>query len=111
MTRKSERSSTCVGRLKVLADETRLSVLEALMERPRHVGSLGREVGVGQSLLSHHLRVLREAGLVEARRDGRAVLYCLAPGVEGAVSGKSIDLGCCRLSFPDHLTQPGRRSS
>jgi ArsR family transcriptional regulator len=52
-----------------------------------------------QSLLSHHLKVLREAGLVLSERDGKAVTYRLAPEMESARSGKAINLGCCLISF------------
>lgn len=90
---------SCVERLKVLADATRLAVLELLMDGPKHVGELAEQLGVEQSLLSHHLRILRDAGLAEAARDGKAVLYRIAPGVAGDPTGKAIDLGCCRLSF------------
>ena len=92
-------ADSCADKLKVLADATRLAVIEALLEGPAYVGELGERLQVEQSLLSHHLKVLREAGLVEAERDGKAVLYRLAPGVEGASAGKAISLGCCRISF------------
>jgi DNA-binding transcriptional ArsR family regulator len=94
-----KRASTCAGRLKVLSDTTRLAVLELLMKGPKHVGAIGKKLKIGQSLLSHHLQVLRKAGLVEGKRDGKAVLYRLSSNVEGAKAGRAIDLGCCLLSF------------
>lgn len=90
--------SFCADRLKILADTTRLAVLEILMEGPRHVGELNAFLDLEQSLLSHHLRVLRKEGFVEATRDGKAVLYRLAPGVWSS-SEQSINLGCCLVSF------------
>lgn len=100
MSQKSELpQSFCVRKLKVLADTTRLGVLEILMEGPKHVGELNAVLDVEQSLLSHHLKVLREEGFVEATRDGKAVLYSLAPTVQQVNAGKAIDLGCCLLSF------------
>ena len=92
---------SCATRLKVLADDTRLVVLQQLMHGPRHVGELNAALEIELSLLSHHLKVLREAGLVVAQRDGKAVLYSLAPGVDMTQSGKGINLGCCSLSFVD----------
>lgn len=89
----------CADILRVLADETRLGVVRQLMTGPRHVGEMNRSLGVEPTLLSHHLRVLREAGVVEARRDGKAVLYRLAPDVESKRRGAVLELGCCRLSF------------
>lgn len=100
MKQKSELpQSFCVRKLRVLADTTRLAVLEILMEEPKYVGELNAVIGVEQTLLSHHLKVLREEGFVEARRDGKAVLYSLAPTIQLANAGKAIDLGCCLLSF------------
>lgn len=93
-------SSDCADKLKLLADTTRLAVLESLMDKPKRVGELMELLGVEQSLMSHHLALLREAGLVEAARDGKSVLYKLSEGVESATAGKSLDLGCCQLSFP-----------
>jgi len=89
----------CAAILKVLADPTRLRVIEALMEGPKRVAELNRTLQLDQSLLSHHLKVLRDARLVCAYRDGKAVRYELAPEVGGKVPRKSIELGCCRLSF------------
>jgi ArsR family transcriptional regulator len=100
MNQKSESpQSFCVRKLKVLADTTRLAVLEILMQGPKHVGELNAVLSVEQSLLSHHLKVLRDEGFVEARRDGKAVLYSLAPAVQPTNAGRAIDLGCCLLSF------------
>jgi ArsR family transcriptional regulator len=87
----------CADKLKVLADATRLSVMEILMKGPQHVGQINEQLGLDQSLLSHHLKVLRDAGLVVATRDGKCVLYRLAPEVAGC--DQSLDLGCCALTF------------
>ncbi|MFM2063319.1 MAG: hypothetical protein RLZZ507_2989 [Cyanobacteriota bacterium] len=92
-------SDFCACQLKVLADTTRLSVLKILMEGPKHVGELNSFLKLEQSLLSHHLKILREAGFVEAQRDGKAVLYHFVPSIRQINTGKAIDLGCCLLSF------------
>ncbi len=96
--------SPCAAKLKALADSTRLGVVESLLAGPRRAGELGEQLGVEQSLLSHHLRVLREMGLLEARRDGKSVIYTLAPGVEAAATARTLNLGCCQLSFEE---EPG----
>ncbi|MBD2450005.1 winged helix-turn-helix transcriptional regulator [Nostoc sp. FACHB-152] len=89
----------CVKILKVLADETRLRVLEILMdEGPKYVGEINAILNLEQSLLSHHLQVLRRAKLVVQQRDGKAILYSLAPEVE-VTTNKALNLGCCILSF------------
>ncbi len=97
--------STCVPKLKTLADPTRLAVMNLLLNGPKYVNEMNATLGTDQSLLSHHLQALRKGGLVESVRDGKAVLYQLAPGVEGTRSGHSLNLGCCMLSFD----QPGKK--
>ena len=91
----------CAERLRVLADATRLAVMQQLLDGPRHVGELNGQLGIEMSLLSHHLKVLRQAGLVESERDGKAVFYRLAPGVETSSCGKTMHLGCCKLAFEE----------
>ena len=93
--------------LRVLADETRLGVVRSLLEGPRHVYEMQEALDIDQSLLSHHLRVLRDARIVESERDGKAVLYRLAPDVEVQRRGEMIDLGCCRLVFDDDTEGAG----
>ena len=65
-------------RFRALGDETRLRLLEILGEGERCVSDLMTELGLGQSLVSHHLRALREAGLVTVRRDGRHIHYAIS---------------------------------
>ena len=64
-----------------------------------HVGAMNDHLGVEQTLLSHHLRVLRQADIVVSKRDGKAVLYRLSPQVESKRRGRVLELGCCRLDF------------
>ena len=67
-------------RFRALGDETRLRLLEILVDGERTVGDLIDQTGLGQSLVSHHLRTLRDAGLVVTRRDGRWIFYDIADG-------------------------------
>ena len=65
-------------RFRALGDETRLRILELLVDGERSVAELIDLTGLGQSLVSHHLRTLRDAGLVVTRRDGRWIFYDIA---------------------------------
>jgi ArsR family transcriptional regulator len=94
-----DRASTCAAKLRAISDANRLAVLRALLERPLHVGEINQRVPIDQSLLSHHLRVLRDADVVQATRDGKAVLYSIAAGALVSQPGLGIDLGCCRVAF------------
>lgn len=60
-----------------LADENRLAVLESLLDGERCVCELTEATGLKQSLLSFHLGVLRNAGLVRDRRVGRWSFYSI----------------------------------
>lgn len=91
----------CSERLKVLADPTRLQVMRELMGGALHAGAINERIPIPANLLSHHLRKLREAGLVESERDGKSVLYHLAEGVGKSARNPAIDLGCCKISFDD----------
>jgi DNA-binding transcriptional ArsR family regulator len=92
-------SSACAAKLAGLADPTRLAVVEVLLAGPRKVKEINQRLGVAQNLLSHHLRVLRDADLVTSCRDGKGVTYALAHGVEMGTSHNAINLGCCSLKF------------
>jgi len=62
-----------------LSDQTRVGVLELLRFGERCVCDLQADLDVAQSRLSFHLRVLRDAGLVVDRREGRWAYYALTP--------------------------------
>jgi DNA-binding transcriptional ArsR family regulator len=65
--------------LQVLAEPRRLQILDLLRDRERPVGELVDRLGVSQPAVSKHLRVLRDAGLVEARADAQRRLYRIRP--------------------------------
>jgi len=77
--------STSVGRttlgrteqFRALADETRLEILALLRGGEHCVCELTEALELGQSLLSFHLKTLKEAGLVSDRRQGRWTYYAL----------------------------------
>jgi DNA-binding transcriptional ArsR family regulator len=62
-------------RFRALGDETRIRLLELLTAGERTVAELMEATALGQSLVSHHLRTLRGAGLVTTRREGRWIFY------------------------------------
>lgn len=91
--------ASCADIMGTLADDTRLKVIELLLGEARNVRDLNSELRMDATLLSHHLRVLREAGLVEARRSGRFLVYSVSPRIKSARRGAELDFGCCRLRF------------
>lgn len=93
------RGMYCSDVLKILGDETRLTVIKQLLKKPKLVNEINQHLPVSQSLLSHHLKILRDAGLVVANRVGKAVLYEISPQLKITESNSVINLGCCQLSF------------
>lgn len=63
----------------VLAEPNRLAILEVLRTGESPVGALVAELGLSQPAVSKHLRVLKEAGLVEVRVDAQRRLYRIRP--------------------------------
>ena len=61
----------------VVGEPARRALLDLMLGGPRPVGELAREAGLSQPNASRHLRLLREAGLVERTVDGRRRLYGL----------------------------------
>jgi DNA-binding transcriptional ArsR family regulator len=62
-----------------LADPSRLQIVEALLAGERAVNDLVEQMDIHQSGVSRHLRILEEAGFVQARPDGARRLYSLRP--------------------------------
>ncbi|MBA3348206.1 MAG: helix-turn-helix transcriptional regulator [Actinobacteria bacterium] len=62
-----------------VAEPSRRQILDLLRHRERSVSDLVDSVGLSQPGVSKHLRVLRDAGLVRVRRDGRLRWYSLRP--------------------------------
>ncbi len=82
-----------------LGDPIRLQVLDQLATGQRCVCELQETIDIAPNLLSYHLRVLREAGLVEASKRGRWVDYQLADAAADLVNG----------SLPTQLVTEGGR--
>ncbi len=57
------------------SDTSRVRILSALTTQELNVGALAAVVGISESAISHHLRGLRQMGLVKGRRDGKEVFY------------------------------------
>ena len=63
---------------KMFGDSTRISILCALLDGEMCVGDIAALLSMGQSAISHQLRLLRSSGLVRSRRNGKTVFYSLA---------------------------------
>ncbi len=73
---------------KAFCDETRLMVLEMLQSGEKCACVLLENVDVGQSTLSHHMKILVDSGIVSARKDGKWTYYSICN--EGAELAKKL---------------------
>ena len=62
---------------KVFGDETRVRILLELLEGEKNGGDIVQNVAVSHPTVSHQLRILKQAKLVKARRDGKSMYYSL----------------------------------
>jgi DNA-binding transcriptional ArsR family regulator len=94
----------CARALRALADPERLRIIHCLRAGERNVSELAALLDAELVNVSHHLGVLRHAGLVKDEKQGRFVVYRLHPNVfHGSDIGEPtehLDFGCCRLELP-----------
>lgn len=62
---------------KALCDENRLMILEILQQGEKCAFKLLEEVNIGQSTLSHHMKILCESGIISSRKEGKCTYYCI----------------------------------
>ncbi len=82
-----DRAAEVAGLHKLLGDTTRVRICRMLAEEGKiNVGGLCDRLGMVQPAVSHHLALLRAAGVVEALRDGKNVFYSLSPETRGRLA-------------------------
>lgn len=87
-----------------LSDATRLSILEMLRGGERCVCDLQDELEAAQSRLSFHLRVLKEAGLVEDRKESRWSYYSIVPAALAEVHDLAVGMQPKKGALPVRRT-------
>jgi DNA-binding transcriptional ArsR family regulator len=94
----------CAQQLGALAAPERLKIVRFLRDGPHNVTEIAEMLRTPAVNVAHHMSVLRQAGIVRGRKDGRFVYYSLVPGFlqpdEAAGAKDFLDLGCCRLEVP-----------
>ena len=75
---------------KVLGDETRQKIMALCCCKQLSVSEIVAQMGVTQPTVSHHLKVLRDAGLVQVERRGKEIHYSL--------NQEKLAQGCCRVA-------------
>jgi DNA-binding transcriptional ArsR family regulator len=90
--------TTLDAALRALADRNRRSILTVVREQPVPVGEIAERTALSQQAVSHHLRVLRNAGLLTERREGTRHLFVVRADGFAVVADFLDDF------WPRHLT-------
>lgn len=86
--------------LKAISNEVRIKILKGISEGEKSVGDIiNRLGGMNQSAVSQHLAVLREAKLVEVRREKQTIFYSLSQGSEKEIKDLLTSLSNLHLSM------------
>jgi ArsR family transcriptional regulator len=99
--KKKQDFADCAERLKSIADPERLRIVMHLFQGETNVSDLAHELGEEIVKVSHHLGVLRHAGVVMSEKQGRFVVYRLHPDVvvSGRGEERKIHFGCCSVDL------------
>jgi DNA-binding transcriptional ArsR family regulator len=97
-------SKRCAGLLRAVADAERLRIIQCLRDGPKNVSEVAALLEAEIVNVSHHLGVLRAAGLVLDDKQGRFVYYRLNPDyfqpTAPSAATDFLNLGCCRIELP-----------
>jgi DNA-binding transcriptional ArsR family regulator len=91
----------CIAALKALGEETRLRMLRLLFKEQLSVNEIAERLKVSQYNVSKHLRIMREAGLLEIEKQGKHHFYVVPGALKSQVAANNnvLDLGCCTFRF------------
>jgi DNA-binding transcriptional ArsR family regulator len=95
----------CAKQLGALAAPERIKIIRFLRDGPHNVTEIAEMLKTPAVNVAHHMGVLRQAGIVRGKKQGRFVYYALKPGFlqsaeRGDLGKEYLDLGCCRLEVP-----------
>jgi len=91
----------CMAVLKALGELNRLRLMRVLLKERLDVNAISRRLKMSPYNVSKHLRVLKEAGLLESERAGKQRFYSVAPALKNrlAATQNVLELGCCTFRF------------
>jgi len=91
--------------LKILSDETRLKIVSLLAENELCVCELMEALRMSQSRISNHLRILRNTGIIEAKREGKWIFYSLAKDTMDKVLWEIVQAIVNKIDEEEYLTR------
>lgn len=89
--------------LKALADESRLLIVQELLNSDVTVSDLSEKLGIKIYNISRHLKILETSGLIEKKKKGKNRIYSITENIKSHFLEKDrvLDLGCCKFSFKE----------
>jgi ArsR family transcriptional regulator len=95
----SKAAKQCADSLSGIAEPSRIQIIDFLRTGPKNVTEIAKALKAEIVNVSHHLGVMRAAGLVENKKDGRFVICTLDPKFSDSKSGLTLDLGWCKVTI------------
>lgn len=91
----------CMAVLKALGEMNRLRIMRLLLQERLSVSVIAQRLRISEYNVSKHLRILKEAGLLEMEKAGQQRLYGVAPGLKDqlAANANVLELDCCTFRF------------
>ncbi len=91
----------CTDILKALADRSRMRIVKSLLDQSSGVNDLAEALTLSQYNVSKHLRVLKQAGIVEVHPDGTRREYAIVKSFRERLKKENhvLDFGCCSFRF------------
>jgi DNA-binding transcriptional ArsR family regulator len=91
----------CIAALKALGELNRMRIVRLLLKDQLGVNQISERLEISQYNVSKHLRVLKEAGLVEMEKQGQQRLYAVVPRLKNQLAANKnvLELGCCTFRF------------
>jgi DNA-binding transcriptional ArsR family regulator len=91
----------CISVMKALGEPTRVRIMRLLLKDRLSVSQIVEKTGVSQYNVSKHLRILRQAGLLESGVDGKHHFFSVPPGLKRQLSENeaTLVLDCCSFRF------------
>ncbi|NOY89545.1 MAG: helix-turn-helix transcriptional regulator [FCB group bacterium] len=77
--------------LRIMGDHSRFRIISYLLNKPRNVSEIVRKLGLKQSLVSHHLKVMKQYGILECVREGPFVRYFVNKPQIAEIISQAID--------------------
>ena len=86
----------CIPALRALGEENRLRIFRLLLSERLNVSEVSQRLQVSEYNISKHLRIMKEAGLLEIEKQGQQRFYRVAEEFKAqSKQSKTVDLGCC----------------